>query len=372
MAELLDFHLALAPSADGRLELFVLGTNGNLYYMSQTAPSNGWSTLLSQGLPPAVALSSDPALGRNADGRLEFFVGGKDGALYHMSQTAPSNGWSTLLSQGLPPGVVLSSDPVLAVNADGRLELFCVGDGGTGSNLYHMWQTTPGGSWSEWLSLGNPAPIMGFSTPALGRSADGRLELFCVGGGGLLYHMWQTTPGGSWSGWLSHGDPSGRGLVGPPALASNADGRLELFCVGDDKLYHIWQTAPSGSWSGWFSQGQPSTNVRLESPALASNADGRLELFVVSGSGGGGGNLYHIWQTTPNAIPPNGRWSGWSSLGDPSRGGLVGTPGLAPSADGRLELFVVAGAQGGNGNLYHIWQSTPNGSWSEWLSHGHP
>jgi hypothetical protein len=32
---------------------------------------------------------------RNADGRLEAFVRGTDGALWHTWQTAPGNGWNS-------------------------------------------------------------------------------------------------------------------------------------------------------------------------------------------------------------------------------------------------------------------------------------
>jgi hypothetical protein len=40
-----------------------------------------------------------------------------------------------------------------------------------------------------------------------------------------------------------------------PVVAQNADGRLEVFLVGQNtQLYHNWQTSP-GNWSGWFSLG---------------------------------------------------------------------------------------------------------------------
>lgn len=38
-----------------------------------------------------------------------------------------------------------SSDPVVVINTDGRLEVFMVGDDKV---LYHKWQTRPGGSWT--------------------------------------------------------------------------------------------------------------------------------------------------------------------------------------------------------------------------------
>jgi hypothetical protein len=73
---------------------------------------------------------------------------------------------------------------------------------------------------------------------------------------------------------------------------------------------------------------------------VASNADGRLEVFVR----GTDNNLYHKWQTAPN-----GAWTpNWSGLG----GVLDGNIGAGRNADGRLEVFV----RGTDNNLYHKWQ----------------
>ena len=48
-----------------------------------------------------------------------------------------------------------------------------------------------------------------------------------------------------------------------------------------------------------------------------------------------------------------------------STSGGLGTPVVAPSQDGRLELFAV----GSDYNLYHRWQFSDL-SWSDWFSHG--
>src|SRR2546430_9710882 len=53
-----------------------------------------------------------------------------------------------------------------------------------------------------------------------------------------LFRSWQTAPNGNWSGWAGLGG----GLSSAPAVASNADGRMEVFVRGtDNALYHIWQ-----------------------------------------------------------------------------------------------------------------------------------
>ena len=59
------------------------------WHIWQTAPNNGWSGWASHGRRHL----SDPVVARNADGRLEVFVRGADNALWHIWQTAPNNGW---------------------------------------------------------------------------------------------------------------------------------------------------------------------------------------------------------------------------------------------------------------------------------------
>ena len=245
----------VAPSADGRLELMALGRDGSLWAQWQTAPSNGWSPWGSHGQPAGVVLEGSPMLAPSADGRLEMFVVGGDGNLWAKWQTAPSNGWSAWASHGQPAGVGLTGSPRLAPSADGRLELVVVGSDG---NLWSKWQTSAANGWSDWGSHGQPPGVNLTGTAMVAASADGRLELLVVGSDGNLWARWQTAPSNGWSDWGSHGQPPGVHLTGSPMLAASADGRLELLVVGrDGNLWAQWQTAPSNGWSGWGSHGQP-------------------------------------------------------------------------------------------------------------------
>ncbi|HET6881091.1 MAG TPA: hypothetical protein VFI31_13095 [Pirellulales bacterium] len=133
----------------------------------------------------------------------------------------------------------ITTDPAVGRNADGRLEVFARGTDGA---LWHIWQNSPGGGWSGWSSLAG-----GITTnPAVGINADGRLEVFARGTDDALWHIWQNSPGGGWSGWNSLAG----GITANPAQASNYDGRLEVFVRGtDDALWHRWQTSPGGGWS---------------------------------------------------------------------------------------------------------------------------
>jgi hypothetical protein len=226
--------------------------------------------MLSHGTPPGVLLNSAPAVAAGADGRLEVFGASEEAALWHIRQTAPNNGWSDWVSHGTPSGVLFGSDstPAIATSADGRLELFTVGNDGA---LWHMWQTAPGGGWSHWRSHDAPPEVnLQRCRPAVARSARGRLELFVVGDDAALWHRYQTTPNGGWSRWLSHGAPQPAGLMGSPAVVPSEDGRLELFVVGTDgALWHRWQTAPNAAWSPWFSHGTPPGSSLL--PALTTD-----------------------------------------------------------------------------------------------------
>jgi hypothetical protein len=83
----------VAPGADGRLELFLRSGDGNMYHAWQTSASNGWSDWVNKGTPGGGFITAAPGLARNGDGRLEIFAVANDRNIYHKWQTAASNGW---------------------------------------------------------------------------------------------------------------------------------------------------------------------------------------------------------------------------------------------------------------------------------------
>ena len=198
------------------------------------------------------------------------------------------------------------AQPVVGSNADGRLEVFAIGADGA---LWHIWQWRPGGDWSEWASFGgsfDPAGDTGLIRPAVGTNADGRLEVFLRSPDGRLWHTWQLAPNDGWSALEPF--PFTGGLQSAPAVVSNADGRLEVFMVGDlGGLWHIWQLAPNDGWSPLTSLLGPVGVGGLAGLLTAGrNEDGRLEVFATAEDT----ILWHIWQTVPN----NG-WDRWYPFG---------------------------------------------------------
>jgi hypothetical protein len=188
--------------------------------------------------------------------------------------------WSGWASQG---GLKVNSDIAVGRNADGRLELFVAA---SDNELWHKWQLAPNGGWPDWVNQGGIAII---SNIAVGQNADGRLEVFVAASNRELWHKWQIAPNGVWSPWANLG---GVVLSADPTVGQNADGRLEVFVrASDNELWHRWQT-DLGQWSPWASLG----GVVLSSdPVVARNADGRLEVFVRASDN----ELWHRWQLAP-------------------------------------------------------------------------
>ena len=120
-----------------------------------------------------------------------------------------------------------------------------------------------------------------------------------------------------WIRWASLGKPPETEL-GRPFAQRNQDGRLEVFAIGLGEIFNISQVSPNGGWrERWLNKGRPSSNVGIKSHVVGRNADGRLEIFAV----GDDNALWQKWQVAPN----NG-WSDWKTLGTPARATSLNRP----------------------------------------------
>ncbi len=275
---------------------------------------------------------------RNTDGRLEAFVWHDDGSVAHAWQEpSRSGGWSA--EQPLVTG--LAAVPSLSTNTDGRLEAFAITKAGV---LVHSYQTPAAANgWSAWAPVSSAATDFAPETPAVARNADGRLEVFMRRKDSNGAHAWQDPR--SPSGW------SGVALLpvqvrGPFTAARAADGGLMLAAQGPAGTFgRVVQmpSAPSG-WSGWADSGEA---MASSGPVMALDAADRLAAFFQAPS-------LDLRRTAEAA--PNGPWASSVSVGpaDPGRSVLVA------NADGRLEVFLRATV----GVVAHLWQTSPGGSWS--------
>ncbi|MFF2040656.1 glycosyl hydrolase family 32 [Kitasatospora sp. NPDC058170] len=290
-----------------------------------------------QPTPPPFQSPDNPVASPDAQGRLNVFaLDAADRSMLRRVQLDPAaDTWSDWEEFGGPAGAV----PALGRNADGRLEVFSLAPGG--ANLHHRVQRADGG-WSEWEEFGGPAG----AAPAVARNADGRLEVFALGPGGtLIARRRQRSPGSpTWDAWdAGFSGPAGA----PPVVAANADGRLEVFVLapGGAALLHRWQTSPGGAWSAWERFGTPAGAA----PRVALDGTGRLNVTAIAPSGTA---AFQRRQSVPS-----GGWDEWQAL----LGWSTGSPLSVPGADGRLEAFTLAP---GGARLAHRWQVEPAGAWA--------
>lgn len=95
----IESRQAAVANADGHLEVFARGSNGAIWHDVQSAPnSSTWSTW--SKLATTTGFASDPYAVQNADGHLEVFARKSDGSISQDVQSAPNSsswsGWSTL------------------------------------------------------------------------------------------------------------------------------------------------------------------------------------------------------------------------------------------------------------------------------------
>jgi hypothetical protein len=192
----------VVETVDGRLEIFVRSSDWRLWHIWQTSPNGGWSGWETLG----GTMLSSPVIGRNFDGRLEVFsmVGSPNPwPLGHIWQISPNGRWSNWAGDLLVTNEF--ETPSVGQNADGRLEMF--GNGSWLGALQHQWQTWPNLSWSSWnTSSDRDLGGVHTSTPVVARNADGRMEVFVRGTDYKVYHIWQTARNNGWSDWDRIGD----------------------------------------------------------------------------------------------------------------------------------------------------------------------
>ena len=156
-----------ASNADGRLEVFVRGTDDALWHMWQTAPNNGWSGWASLG-----GVIQRPA-GRGTE-RRRTAGGVREGhgqrPLAHLADGAQQR----LVAAGHRSAADHLQPRRRSTTPTAGIEVFVKG---ADNALWHIWQDRASNGWSGWATLGGQLT----EGPVGSRNADGRLEVFVKG-----------------------------------------------------------------------------------------------------------------------------------------------------------------------------------------------
>ena len=255
-----------------------------------------------------------------------------------------------------------------------------------GPNAAHPWtafhigldnaiyrQTMGDAGWTKMAGT-SAREVAAFTNP------DGRAEVFQIGTNGVVYHSWQSTAGGAFSGWVS------RGGAGWRALAATRSGRggWQLFAVGADRA--VYRMAP---WDGVPDWQKLAGTAEQDRVAAFTNADGRIEMMLRNihntlylGWQSAVGSGFGTWAQLPGsgldvAIVENGAKRGWdmytvgtdrrlwvrSLNGDQNWRAFAGVTAdhvtAETNADGRTEVWHLNAQSHG---MYHAWQNQP-GAW---------
>lgn len=189
-----------ARNLDGRLEEFRVDSGVLMHRWEFNPGRRDFSQWQALGGTGRVAFGQIEVVANatwgNGRGRLEVFGVGTNGQMYHIWQSQPNCCWGAWHSLGGG----FAGLPTAAMNEDGRLEVFAVGSA-TGA-MYHAFQNAPGGSWSGWYNMGGVYRFIGApSSPSLYIFADGRIEVREFATDGCLYFARQTAPNKAFGGW---------------------------------------------------------------------------------------------------------------------------------------------------------------------------
>lgn len=324
----------------GALELIALNTSGSP--IRATVGANpSWSTMGNlSGAGAMLPLVSPPVIAVNADGRLEAFAHGADSAIWKVAQSSVGT-WGTWQSFGFASASVpFASAPAVVRNSSGIHTLFAITL--NGAAFARAQAGANGSSWSAWTAL--PSGVVLRSDPQAVLDSNGDINLFARGQDEGIWTIKQQ--GGQWGTWKALG-----GIIkGRFAISLNGNNGLEL--VGIDQTNNLArnvQPSPSGSWSGWSSL----RNNKLASGlSMLKRATGELEVFAVGGD-------KKIWRIAQTHLPDGSfSWGSWASLTQTA----TSAPAVGQATDGSLQLFARASS------LQLSRSSLPSGSstWSSW------
>ncbi len=178
----------VANDASGALNLFAIGGDSHVYSMKQLGPNASFG-VWSRPLFDNTAISMIAPIA-NLDGRLELVVRRTDGEMMHTWQTTPNGAF---YGSYWDYGFSNVSEFTLAREADGRIVLFGVQDQG----LFTLQQVAPNGSWTSRLGALAYSGVHEVHVAA-GNGRGGAIRLFTSTGYNSIGQLDEAGPNGPW------------------------------------------------------------------------------------------------------------------------------------------------------------------------------
>lgn len=226
--------IAYAPAicswGNGRLDAFMTGTNGHIYWWNYNGGT--WAG----GGDLGGATSFGPAACSWGNGRIDAFYTGTDSKIYQ--KTYSGGAWG---SWGVPISYVSTNKaPACSSWGANRIDLYPVG---TANDLYHFWYNG-----STWTGEAITGPTTDLSVGACSWGTN-RLDIVVTGTSRDMYHYWKTT--GSWTGEAL--GTAGVNAASAACISTRGSGTLDVFYRGTNS--HLYQKSYNGTWGSWVDRG---------------------------------------------------------------------------------------------------------------------
>lgn len=320
-------------------------------------------------------------VGRNQNGTLQAFSV-QGGRLLSWSESSEGV-WSRPSWTG-DPDIMLAPGVSVTRNADGRLLVSALSLE-TGEIVTLSQISANSREWGDrWTSLGRPSAQSGpIGQPVTAINSDGRIQVFVKNSTGGVSTTAQIIPNGPFSDWSTV--DTGTGVQDGLAAATDSSGRIQLFAYSYTNTLSERLPTATGSILNWRQNAPGSTTFTKQPfpfrepsgpPTVAKNEDGRLDVFyrttalvaTTTLQATDAGNVEHTWQKS------DGSWSGTTQS-------LGGHDGIGPVAavsagnqnsvstvykNNRIMLF----EHNAVGGVSKLEQRYPNQGYRDWFSMG--
>lgn len=345
-----------ARDLDKRLSVFVRRAGGHLWQQKQAADGT-WAAWRDLGTPPGTTAAGAPVVVANdntfstkspdskgfvkgnTDGRLELFVRGADGHLWHRVQKAANgtawSGWEALRG-------TWAGNPAAVVGGDGRITLFGRKSDGTlkvtGQKRRSSFEDPlPEDNWSDWkeIDTGYTANV----TVVGNIREDGTLfQVFGNRSDGRLWTLTQSKPGtdrkpaGVWA-TAAH-RTLGPAVPGRPVVATHTDGRLAVYSIdAENRVAYRTQsgsadeTNVNGLWpAGW----RPLNSLKARSVTTVSSTREGSPAFDVFAVAKDSDTVYQRRRLATGSLDGSREdiWLDWADLAPVGAGACAGPGSL--------------------------------------------
>ena len=175
--------------------------------------------------------------------------------------------------------------------------------------LYTIYQTSPGGSWSDWGGKGwaDPKEPKAIYELAAGQNQpDGRVFFWALDMKRKMWARWQTSPGGSWSPWQENFN-SLPGANRPKKIAAvragGGQGQILFAITENGYLSYSYSYLPAGNWGAWADFPQTPEKSRFIEVTGCEQGDGRSAVWALD-------EKRQLWGAGQES--PGGKWGPWT------------------------------------------------------------